>query len=595
MALITDNESIYQKRALPMIEYLMSREKYLFTINKSVTRQNASSRMNGPAMEVSELAVLHSYFKDRNPVFRFYADSLKNTSRKLNLSAASPGDSWPNLLGLYRMNHDATYLRQAEQKAEEYIKRRIDTKQTDFRESSIDNATQFWTDFSPLWMELLDLYEATGNQRYLDAATQGAKLYMEYIWFYPVIPDSSILINEGGVVSYRCFEAVRDNVPLMAAPEQLVPAWRVSQIGLTPEASNTLPSNPAIFLTHYAAHLLRLAHYTNNDFFRSVARSAVVGRYSNYPGYDINGIFNTVYSRPDYPLRAMDQISYNQFYYNHVWPHIALLFDYLVSDVYALSGGKISFPHHFAPGYAYLKSKVYGHETGSFYGQDSVQLYMPKQVLAVDNEQINFLTGYGKGKFYIALTNQSDEDQEVQITLNPDLVPVNLSGSHAVNVWQQNQPGPATQVVNGKIKVRVARKGITALAVDGITIATHFQHKAAGDKAQPLAQDSYKFIHSPFGKITSSFYSLGEYNSAYTWLEATSEQLQKATLYYRPVGTEKWQTQEDNGYPFEFTIPLKDQLRSLEIRVEGISKEDGKVQRSPSYILNGVKAAIKQG
>ena len=48
----------------------------------------------------------------------------------------------------------------------------------------------------------------------------------------------------------------------MRAPEQSVPAWRVSQIGLVPEASTTYGQNPAMFLAHHAAYMLRIGEAT---------------------------------------------------------------------------------------------------------------------------------------------------------------------------------------------------------------------------------------------------------------------------------------------------------------------------------------------
>ena len=72
VALITDNKGIYQRRALPMIEYLMSREKYLFSVNKNITRQQPSSRMKGPAVEVSEMAALNIFYNYKKPRFRLF-------------------------------------------------------------------------------------------------------------------------------------------------------------------------------------------------------------------------------------------------------------------------------------------------------------------------------------------------------------------------------------------------------------------------------------------------------------------------------------------------------------------------------------------
>jgi hypothetical protein len=68
-AVITDNKEIYTRRALPMIEYLMSRKKYLFSVNKNVTDQQPSSKMAGPAMGVSELATLNNFLSRTEPCF----------------------------------------------------------------------------------------------------------------------------------------------------------------------------------------------------------------------------------------------------------------------------------------------------------------------------------------------------------------------------------------------------------------------------------------------------------------------------------------------------------------------------------------------
>lgn len=591
VALLTDNLGIYQRRALPMIEFGLSRQKFLFAIQKNATRQNASGLMAGPNMEVAELATLHSFFRERSPVFRYLADSLKNTTRELNLRIPSRGDSWPNLLGLYRMSPNPALLTQIRQKADVYLASRINTPQTDFSDANVPGAGQFWSDFAPLWSELLDLYEATGgpasgDKRYLDAAAIGAKRYVQFCWFSPRIPDSTLTINPGGIVRHRSFEGVRENMPLMTAAEQTVDAWRVSQIGLTPEACNTFASNPAIFLTHYAPYLLRIAHYTNDPFLRSVARSAVVGRYANYPGYDINGIFNTVYERPDYPLRDFREISYNQVYYNHVWPHIALLFDYLVTDVFAQSTGQIRFPHRFVPGYAYLKSNVYGHQPGEFYGDKNVQLWLPKQVLSVDNEQINYLTGYGNGNFYAALTNQSNEPVEVTVTLNPNVVPVNAGKAYSVRVWQQNQPARPVTLTGGRVRLRLAPKGITAFAVDGLAIKTQFQERVFADPVAAVGGQPFSRIVTPFGQVSAMTLSFGRgLTSAYIWLEANADQLKRATLYHRPVGSATWQQADDMSFPFEFSLPLPDALSGLEWRVEGVRADNGAVAESGRGVL----------
>lgn len=584
VSVITDNKGIYTRRALPMIEYLISREKYLFTINKDITDQQPSSKMAGPAIPVSELATLNIFYRNQSPVFKYFADSLSHITRQLNLTKDSKGDSWPNLLALYRMTGDTAYLKRCVQKADEYIEQQIAHKPTDFSEASTAQSAMFWTDYAPLWMELLNLYEETGEKKYLDASAEGARLYMQYVWFCPVIPDSSIMVNEKGIVDFRCGTAIVDNIPAMAAPPQKVPAWRVSQIGLTPEASNTLSANAAIFLTNYAPYLLRLAYYTNNDFFRAVARAAVVGRYTNYPGYTITGEFNTIYSRPDYPLRYQHEVSYNQFYYNHVWPQIAMLFDYLISDVYVSSKRKISFPGEFAEGYAYIKSNVYGFSTGRFYNDRDVHLWMPKQVLKINNEQVNYLTGYGNNKFYIALLNQSNDALDIELKINPDLVPINPDGINTARSWADNRPTKALQVINGTANIHISPKGITALAIDDVPVTTQFQQDVFNATEAGAHDETFKIVTSSFRKISSAIFSFGKLSNAYIWLEASGQQVKKAVLHYHISGAKDWGKKEDNSYPFEFSIPLEEKAAGIKWWIE-VTHPTGQTNKSTAILL----------
>ena len=47
MALLTDREDIFWKRALPIMEFLLSREKFLFTLDSTQKGQSPSRKMHG--------------------------------------------------------------------------------------------------------------------------------------------------------------------------------------------------------------------------------------------------------------------------------------------------------------------------------------------------------------------------------------------------------------------------------------------------------------------------------------------------------------------------------------------------------------------
>jgi len=574
LALITDSEEVYRRRALPMTEYLMSRQKYLFATKEGITGQNASHLMKGPSAEVSELAALHLMSQKRASVFRRYVEDLYDKPRALNLEMLSEGASWQNALARFRMSGEAEFLAQAKAGADRYIAARIATTPTDFTDVRIGRGGQFWTDYAPKWIDLLELYEETKEQKYLDAATAGAKLYTAYVWLQPVIPAGDVVVNKGGAVGkYGYGNRWLENPQPMHAPEQLVPAWRVSQIGLTPEASTTYDINPAVLLTHYAAYMLRLSHYTNDAFFHDIARSAIVGRYANYPGYDISGEYTTLTARPDYPLRPFRELTYNEIYYNHVWPHIALVMDYLLSEAFVRSNGGINFPPRYAQGYAYLQSKVYGDRAGEFYGDKNVRLWMPAKLLRTDEIQANYVAGYGNGNFYLALLNQSARPITVRVRLNPDVVPIESSKSYAVRTWQENKTGSQLLMKGGEMTVTIKEHGITALAVDGLKVVPQFQQKVFGETAQPLSSESYRTVDSPFGKVTGMMISMGgDLTNAFVWLEATEKQLKQAKLRYRLNGVEKELV--DAQYPFEFSLPLRETDTAFIYTIEGTTTKN---------------------
>lgn len=595
VAIVSDDEQVFRRRALPMTEYLLSREKYLFSLAEDTKGQNPSHYLHGPAAEVSELAALYTYSKGNSPALKQYALDLSGKTRKLNLLMASEGNSWTNQLALYRMTRQPDYLEKARTGALAYIDTRINTLQTDFSDAHIMGGAggQFWTDFTPKWMELLELYEETqaagvGDKRFLEAARRGAAQYAMVAWLQPVVPAGNVTVHAGD--STRMIYLNRNLSPRprpFPVQAQQIPAWRVSNVGLTPEASNTYNHNPAVLLTHYAAYMLRIGHYADDSFLRDIARSAVVGRYANYPGYTISKEYVAFYQRADYPLHDVNEMTYNQLYYNHVWPHIALLYDYLITDAEMKSGGRVKFPSQYAQGYAYLQSKVYGAAPGEFYGDSAVSVWLPANLLKTDNEQINYVSGYGNGNFYLALTNQSPEKQTGTVQLNADVVPFDAGTTYTVRVMQDNKPAPAMTMQNGKLTVSLSGHGITGLIVEKLAVKTGFQHKlkampelassagtaSVGTPERALRQPGFSEQTTPQGKVTGLLLSWGQnLHNAYVWLSATEKDLKEARLHYTLDGT-NYKTVSDNTYPFEFSIPLSDaeRGRGFSYRVESVT------------------------
>jgi len=495
----------------------------------------------------------------------------------------SEGRTWQNELALYRMTADARHLDLARRGADQYIRERIERTPTDFSDVHVEQGGQFWTDFTPKWIDLFELYEETKDARYLDAAAAGAREYATLSWFQPQIPNQEVVVNPHDQVGVHTGMAGERSSKPMRVAEQSVPAWRVSQIGLIPEASTTYTANPAVFLAHHAAYMLRIGAATKDPFLQAIARSAIIGRYANFPGYDINSEFTTIYSRPDYPLRPFQELSYNQIYYNHVWPQIALTFDFLISDVVVRSGGQIQFPSRYAQGYAYLQSKVYGDRPGTFYGEPGVRLWMPPKLLRIDSPQVNYVSAYGKNALYLALSNQSQRPVTARIRLNPDLIPYSPQREYTVRTWSGNRPGSAAKMREGEIVVSIPAAGLSAIAIDGIHVVTQFQTEVSGDAAR-LSDRSYAETTSPIGKVTGMLLAFGGANtSAYVWLDATEQQIRSAKLHYSMNGSD-WKVTEDSRYPYEFSMPLRADAEMLSYWVEA-ARTDGSTARSETVEL----------
>ena len=576
MALVRDDPEIYRRRALPMTEFLLSREKFLFSTIGGSQGQAASSRMDGPTAELGEIATLHAMAGGRSPALADAARGLVGRRRALNLSMVSTGDQFPDRLALYRMTGDRSHLLAARRLADAYIARRIDTPQRDFSDVRIPTGGQFWSDFTPKWIDLFELWEETRDGRHLDAARRGARHYASLAWLYPTIPDGPVTVDAGGQAPDNRGSHVRGEAP-MRSPERSLPAWRVSQIGLVSEASLTAEVNPAVLLAHHGPYLLRLGAITGDRFMADIGRSAVVGRYANYPGYDINEMFTGAILRADYPLRPYREFAYNQIYYNHVWPQIAIVSDYLFTQAETRSGGRVRFPSRYAQGYAYLQSRVYGDRPGTFYGQAGVRAFMPKGLVEIGDPEINHVSGYSAAGFHLALMNEARVERVADVRLDPDRLPFTPGRRYAVRVWRDGVPGAALSAVDGRVSVPVPPRGLTALTFERMPVFTRLHDAAFDRKAKPLGARSHSVDRPAFGKVTGMLLSMGRgLTNAFVWMAAGPDAVREARLTYTDASGAR-RTVVDRAYPFEFSLRVPDAQAAFAYRVEAV-RTDGSIQ-----------------
>ncbi len=578
LALVTDNRRIFDQLARPLAEYFVSRERFLFTTDPAVRGQAVSARLGGLGAPLSDYAALYQLTRGRTPFFRDAAVSLFGKDRVLNLESHLRGDFWANGLALYHATGEARWLEHAKRDADAYLARRVDRPQTDFADPD-SRGLFFWTSFSNQWMELLELFEATGDRRYLAAAHEGARNYTRYIWLAPRIPEGNVTVNQRGYApNYR----TGPKYPRNPLPEESVPAWQVSEIGLTPESSGTSRGHRGILLTSFAPWMLRIAALTDDAFLHDIGRSAVIGRYTSFPGYHLNTARTTSYQKPDFAERPKDQLNaMTSIHYNHIWPHIALLLDYLVSDAYAKSRGAVDFPSRYAEGYGYLQQKIYGDRPGKIFDADNLYLWMPRGVVTVSHPELNYIVARGENRVALALTNQSQDSLSSRVRLNPSLVGLPGPGYTArVTLWLDGKKqSPRPLDADGSFDIPVSAGGITAVIIEGVTPQPGFQRQALGNTPPLPAEGSVCDLPFRGARAVAMRFGSDDLTTVYAYLPDLDREIVRCTMYARQEGAPEI-TLEDPAFPFDYTVPVQGDA-PMEFRFE-VELKDGRIEKSPT-------------
>jgi hypothetical protein len=548
MAIIRDDEDMFEKRAYPLMEFMLSREKFLFSLDSTQKIQSPSRKLRGPIAPLSELGALYTIFGRQNSFYPTLAKEEFASSRVRNLDDNEKGRNWINAMFLYKMTKDTSYLNLSRKMADEYLKKRVDVRIEQFGVGDPMNSSHFfWPTFTNHWEAFLELYELTGDTSYLRAAHDGARHYALFTWMTPAIPDSLVTVNKGGKAPIYWYLKSKGHEQ-MYYPEEKVPAWRLSEIGLTPESSGTATGHRGIFMSCYAPWMLRTGYYTNDSFLINLAKASLVGRSTNFPGYHMNTERTTAYEKPDFPLHEHKKQSVNSFHYNHILPMASLFMDYLVSDAYARSGGKIEFPNEYIEGYAYLQNKFYGHAKGKFYNYSNVQLWMPARLVKSGSVELNYVAGRNDDALLLAFSNQSSAPVTTTITLNPKWLHIKQGAA----LQLLSEEGGAAGLKDSSFVVTVPANGLTALAITPVAITSSFQSKLLTS----VKDDSRDFANIPEGNAKAMLFKLGSYGRRlFVYLEDDDNKWKKAQLVYTDKEGKK-KTIEKAAYPFEFTVDV---------------------------------------
>ncbi len=558
-AIMTDDEDFYKKHALPIIEYALSRKENKFQPYDNINTFMAQWTRNigFPYPDAVQLAELYGMFQKRTYAFKYYVEKK-----------GFKENDFIHQLTKYRFSGDKTYLDKAKKLA--IKKAGLD---------DLDTANP-WSggDFS----NYLELYEETQNSKYLGASHRGAYNRLYRYNLFPVVPDSMVTLDKDNKVPIHghAYQRHRDwGFPLpenLYAPEQTVPAWRASLIGTQWEVYR------GGLWPWVHGQLMRVATHTGDVFIRDMQRWAMVGRYANYPG-DFRYIDHSLVAElPDAPMHYVYETNFSTFNPGHAVEWIGAVMDFLVSDCFNRSDMNIDFPSRCMYNSAF-RVKTYGDRPGKFYDEKDVRLWLPRKLLKSDNKQVDYLAGYGNGKFYIALWNQSFKVEKVKIELNPDLV--NCSGKHTARVWKDNLNSGTLNVYDNKFEFEISPKGIIAYAIDGVEVKTRLHSKMFDEESITLDEKSIVTdLNTPFGKVHGMLITMGRgLTTSYVYTEALPEDVISARLKYRQ-GSGNWQEAVDTIFPFEFTTQIEEEKGDFEFILE-VENAKQKILRSDTVTL----------
>ena len=568
LALIRDDKEMFETRAYPLMEFMLSREKFLFTLDSTQKIQSPSRKLKGPIAPLSELQVLYNLFGRTNSFYPLMAQKEFGSDRVRNLDEKQKGRNWINALFMFRLTSDSSYLKLSRELADQYLADRVDKKMEQFGDPLV-SSNFFWPTFTNNWSALLELYELTGEQRYLNAAHDGARHYTLFTWMGPRIPDSLVTVNKGGKAPMYWYLKSKGHRQ-MYYPEEKVPAWRLSEMGLTPESSGTSTGHRGIFMSNYAPWLLRIGYYTKDSFLMNVAKASVVGRSESFPGYHINTERTTAYEKMNFPLHGHKDQSVNSFHYNHILPMASMFIDYLVTDAFVKSNGQINFPSEYIEGYAYLQNKFYGAAKGRFFSSQDVQLWMPSRILKMDAIALNYISAKKGDTLLLAFMNQSLKPVTTRVTVNPSRV--TLSRQAVVKLLSPS--GQVQSLKDSSFQLTVPASGIAAVAIPGANIPKGFQDQLLAAKAD----GNTDYAEIPEGNAKALLFTMGAYaRRLYVFLQEDDRKWNSAKLIYSIDGKASKEAVK-REYPFEFTVPV-DINKPIRFHLQ-LTGRDGKLVRS---------------
>ncbi|ANE45517.1 hypothetical protein SY83_03405 [Paenibacillus swuensis] len=547
--LLTGDENIYRKRVLPLTESLISRSDRVFSPTEEKKGPGAVSDLGGAAYGAAALMPMYEMGKRSSAVL--YNKGLQELSSGNKASLL-------DVLAGYRSSKDPNLLNQAK-----LIGDQIVASETKPGQTYTLSGTAFVFSNWPDWEALMDLYELTLDERYLEGVVKAADQFLTSVWMQPV-PGKEIITVPGASVHrspYVHWTGDRLGWPYdIAAMQRQVEGWIPSQAGLTLEQGITyedLGGNGNIMNPNWAGYLLRLSQLTGKELYKDAARSAVVGRFGNYPGYYYRQ-YSVQQMDPRYPYDGPD---ITELYYHHIPIQIGLTLDFMINDMMYRAGGKIRFEGETDPGlsvgnnsFLWFRNKYYAHKQGEMYGMQGMQLWLPKGLVTTGTPQVSWIAATNGSTVAVPLMNY--DEKPTTLTVKMDSARMGAAATRSVKVFDADGGETLASMSNGQLTLTLPAKGMMTVVLDGLNVKL----QSLEWKGNSLQPDQQKLSYSKdvqeapeLGTIEGALllHNNQEYD-AYVYSTVKDSVVSEAVLHYNDG--QGWKRQLKREYPFEFSV-----------------------------------------
>ncbi|NQU42749.1 DUF2341 domain-containing protein, partial [bacterium] len=559
-SMLQRDEDYFKSRGLPTLEFTLTRPGSAMYRADAENLESVRLRVPSTFYSTAYWMGAHELLGELNPWLDefilpggeiYYSSSYNESSR------------WAEKLEIYRYRPDPALLAEIKLEADEFINTSIFGR----LETPINYQSFYNISFVPWWYDLPDLYDVTGEERFRQAAEEGAFHTMAGLWSHPPIPENpgtSVTIHtefdviHPTAVWWKDGEPYRLGYPLPPGgiPQKEAESWLVSHVGLGLEQPSTYFQGEErmanIQQSSWSPQLLRAFGDTGRDVIETYARNGTIGRFSNYPGYYLCD-FTDIHMAPDFPYVGPD---ISNIYYHHIPVHTGWVADYLFTQANVRSSGRIDFPWVKQKNYAWFTFRAYGTQPGEIFGETGAVPWLARDIVQLDTKYVDWLAARSANRFFLILMSQSDRDLDVGLTLNSSLIGLNpaLPGRKYVG----SNP-TALSILGAPTSVNVPAKGI-------VTLSLAAQDEELYPKLPPL--EAGHLIRYPSGgdwgqlhafRIRSPFGHDGLY------VALTRGPLDGANVILTLAGHGEVLT--DNYNPYEFTVYPWDWNQDMNVQV----------------------------